>query len=93
MTPQEAISQQQPKPSECDVVVVIFWSRMRTPLPSDYKKKDGSLFLSGTAFRYRSGVHPSGPQTPLTRPTNSGFSRKTCVECSMLELTMFTVAL
>jgi hypothetical protein len=43
MTPQEAISQQRPKPSECEVVVVIFWSRMGTPLPPEYKNDDGSL--------------------------------------------------
>ena len=35
MTPQEAISLQRPKPSACDVVVVIFWSRMGTPLPAN----------------------------------------------------------
>lgn len=42
LTPQEAISQQRPKPSECDIVVVIFWSRMGTPLPATYVRDDGS---------------------------------------------------
>src|SRR5512143_3373912 len=31
MTPQEAIAEGLPKPSECDIVIVIFWSRMGTP--------------------------------------------------------------
>ena len=52
MTPQEAISTQLPKPSECDVVVVIFWSRMGTPLPEEYVKEDGSRYLSGTEWEY-----------------------------------------
>jgi formylglycine-generating enzyme required for sulfatase activity len=52
MTPQEAISKQLPKPSECDVVVVIFWSRMGTPLPPEYEKPDGSRYLSGSEWEY-----------------------------------------
>ena len=33
MPPQEAINLGLPKPSECDIVVVIFWAPMGTPLP------------------------------------------------------------
>ena len=40
------------KPSECDIVVVIFWSRMGTPLPDDYRKPDGTPYLSGTEWEY-----------------------------------------
>ncbi|UCF90766.1 MAG: SUMF1/EgtB/PvdO family nonheme iron enzyme [Desulfobacterales bacterium] len=52
MTPQEAIAQGLPKPSECNIVIVTFWSRMGTPLPSDWKKPDGSPYLSGTEWEY-----------------------------------------
>lgn len=52
MTPQAAVAQGVPKPSQCDVVVVIFWSRMGTPLPSDYLKADGTPYLSGTEWEY-----------------------------------------
>ena len=53
LTPQEAIAEQRPKPSECDVVVVIFWSRMGTPLPKSYVKDDGvTPYLSGTEWEY-----------------------------------------
>src|SRR5215469_1453203 len=45
MTPQEAISQGMPLPANCQIVIVIFWSRMGTPLPEEYKKSDGSGFL------------------------------------------------
>src|SRR6266849_146114 len=42
MTPQAAIAAGLPKPSECDVVVVVLWSRMGTPLPDEYRKPDGT---------------------------------------------------
>ncbi len=52
LTPQEAINRQLPKPSECDIVIVILWSRMGTPMPSDYTKEDGSTYQSGTEWEY-----------------------------------------
>lgn len=52
MTPQEAINQNLPKPSECDIVIVILWSRMGTPLPRDYLKPDGRRYWSGTEWEF-----------------------------------------
>lgn len=52
MTPQEAINRGLGKPSDCDIVVVLFWTRMGTPLPPEYTKDDGSRFLSGTEWEY-----------------------------------------
>jgi conflict system STAND superfamily ATPase/sulfatase-modifying factor enzyme 1 len=52
MTPQAAIAAGLPKPSECDIVLVIFWSRMGTPLPDEYRKADGTRYLSGTEWEY-----------------------------------------
>jgi len=52
-TPQEAILEGLAKPSQCDIVVVMFWSRIGTPLShADYKKPDGSQYLSGTEWEY-----------------------------------------
>ena len=59
MTPQEAIAQQRPKPSACDIVIVIFWSRMGTPLPPDYVKPDGGPYLSGTEWEYLDALQAS----------------------------------
>ena len=39
MTPQEAINQGLPMPSDCDIVIVIFWSRIGTPLPPPVYKR------------------------------------------------------
>lgn len=52
MTPQMAITAGLPKPSDCDIVVVLFWSRMGTPLPDEYLKEDGSAYLSGTEWEF-----------------------------------------
>src|SRR5512147_1320397 len=52
MTPQEAIKKGLPTPADCDIVIVIFWSRIGTPLPVDWKKPDGSGYLSGTEWEY-----------------------------------------
>ena len=52
LTPQAAIEKGLPKPSDCDVVVVLFWSRMGTPLPAEYTKPDGSRYLSGTDWEF-----------------------------------------
>jgi hypothetical protein len=53
LPPQEAVNRGLPKPSECDVVVVILWSRMGTPLPADqYQKPSGEPYLSGTEWEF-----------------------------------------
>jgi len=56
MTPQMAIDKGLPKPSECDLVVVILWSRMGTPLSLEYTKPDGSIFESGTEWEYHDAI-------------------------------------
>ena len=53
MTPQEAIAEGLHKPSECDIVVVVFWARMGTPLPIDFDRKpDDTPYRSGTEWEY-----------------------------------------
>ena len=52
LTPQATIDLRRPKPSECDIVVVILWARMGTPLPEDRRKPDGTPYLSGTEHEF-----------------------------------------
>ena len=41
-TPQASIDDGLPRPSGCDIVVTIMWSRMGTPLPyPEYQKENG----------------------------------------------------
>jgi hypothetical protein len=56
LTPQEAINRRMPLPSDCQIVIVIFWSRMGTPLPKEYVKPDGDIYLSGTEWEYIDAV-------------------------------------
>jgi hypothetical protein len=52
MTPQAAIAQRLPRPSECDIVVVVLWSRLGTPLPAKQRKPNYDLYQSGTVWEY-----------------------------------------
>lgn len=62
LSPQAAVSRKLPKPSECDLVLVILGSRMGTPLDATYKKKDdGSAYLSGTEWEYCDAAQARGP--------------------------------
>jgi hypothetical protein len=71
LTPQEAINQGLPRPAECDVVLVILWARMGTPLPPEYVKPDGGRFESGTAVDeihaelVRRRLHEFGAKVPV----------------------------
>lgn len=59
LTPQEAINQGLPKPSDCDIVIVIFWARMGTPLPEEFVKPESHRFTDPGGLaetRYLSGT-------------------------------------
>lgn len=89
LTPQDSIKQGLPKPSECHIVVVIFWSRMGTPLPAEYLKKDGTQYHSGTEWEYEDAIQANeltgSPEVLLYRktqkvlldPDEEGFEEKT----------------
>ena len=56
LTPQQAIDLGQPPPSECDIVLVIFWSRMGTPLPNQFTKPNGQPYRSSSEWEYQNAV-------------------------------------
>ena len=55
-TPQDSVTDQLPLPSECDIAVVILWSRIGTPLPETKRKRDGGRYLSGTEWEYEDAL-------------------------------------
>jgi Sulfatase-modifying factor enzyme 1 len=75
MTPQEAIARHLLKPSECDIVVTIFWSRMGTPLPRKFTKPNGSRYESGTEWEFHDALQANRrfnrPQILLYRRTGA----------------------
>ncbi len=43
-------------PSQADVVLVILWARLGTPLPQKITRPDGSTYASGTEFEFEDAV-------------------------------------
>jgi formylglycine-generating enzyme required for sulfatase activity len=74
LTPQVAIHRHRPKPSECDIVVVVLWSRMGTPLPEEYRKPNGTPYLSGTEWEFLDAIEAAQKQDG--RPTVLVYRRK-----------------
>ena len=71
-TPQESVNAARPRPATCDIVIVILWSRMGTPLPDTTLKPDGARYLSGTEWEYEDAVNSPRkppPQVLLYRRT------------------------
>lgn len=52
LSPQEAINRQLLRPGQCDIAVVILWSRLGTPLGEEYRKPNGDLYRSGTEWEF-----------------------------------------
>ena len=65
MTPQQAIVEGLPKPSECDIVIVLFWSRMGTP----FVHSDGIEYMSGTYWELLDALTSDRTETLIYRRT------------------------
>ena len=63
-TPQESVNNARPRPSTCDIVIVILWARMGTPLPEIIRKPDGERYLSGTEWEYLDAVNSTWDPKP-----------------------------
>ena len=67
LSAQDAVSRSLGKPADCDIVVVILWSRLGSPIEQpDYKKPDGGYY-TGTEWEYhnaRTAFVASGHETP-----------------------------
>jgi formylglycine-generating enzyme required for sulfatase activity len=64
LTPQAAINKGLPMPSESDIVIVIFWSRMGTPFTDD---NDGQLYQSGTHWELLDALKSRTTKTYIYR--------------------------
>lgn len=63
-TPQQSVTNARPRPSTCDIVVVMLWARMGTPLPETIRKPDGERYLSGTEWEYLDAINSTWDQKP-----------------------------
>jgi Domain of unknown function (DUF4062) len=55
-SPQQSVNHYKHLPEECDLTVVLLWSRIGTKLPVDQRKPDGSRYQSGTEWEYENAV-------------------------------------
>lgn len=55
-TPQSAINRYKGLPADCDLTVVILWSRIGTPLAADIRRADGSGYESGTVWEFENAL-------------------------------------
>jgi hypothetical protein len=49
-TPQTSVNRYSGRPADCDLTIVILWSKLGTPLPADVKRGDGTRYESGTIW-------------------------------------------
>jgi hypothetical protein len=59
LTPQQAVVRALPRPSECDLTIVILWGRMGTPL--EERKPDGTRFASGSEWEFEDARRAGRP--------------------------------
>ena len=59
LTPQQAVERGLPTPAECDLTIVLLWSRMGTP--QSMRKADGTRYLSGTEWEFETALRADKP--------------------------------
>ena len=79
MTPQEAVNRVE-CPADCDITIVILWSRLGSPLRSDvFRKPDGEPYRSGTEWEYEDARNTpplgAGRFIVSANPADAVFSR------------------
>lgn len=55
-TPQQSVNRFSGRPSDCDLTVVIVWSRLGTPIPPEIRRPDGSQYESGTVWEFEDAL-------------------------------------
>ena len=64
-TASRTFQSQMPRPSECDVVICIFWKRLGTELPDQFRRSDGTL-PTGSEYEFEDAVeHAAGSPEKL----------------------------
>src|SRR5262249_15306009 len=67
LSPQQAVNRGLAMPCDCDIVVVLFWNRMGTPLdPCEGVKANGEPWQSGTEWEFENALAaPTQPERPV----------------------------
>lgn len=60
-TPQTSVNRYAGRPADCDLTLVVLWSRLGTPLPPDIARPDGTRYQSGTVWEYEDATAANRP--------------------------------
>jgi len=60
-TPQASVNLYTGRPADCDLTLVILWSRIGTYLPPGLMRADGSRYESGTVWEYEDALSANKP--------------------------------
>jgi hypothetical protein len=60
-TPQDSVTRYVGRPSDCDLTLVILWSRIGTRLSPHVSRLDGSPYQSGTVWEYEDALAANKP--------------------------------
>lgn len=72
VTPQAAVDRGLRRPSQCDIVIIILWSRMGTLLSPEHRRADGTRYASGTEWEYEDALQsPHKPEILVYRRTSN----------------------
>jgi hypothetical protein len=80
LTPQQAVVRALPRPSQCDLTILILWGRIGTPL--DERKPDGTPYASGSEWEFEDARRAGRPilvyrrTTPLPPATDDDTARQ-----------------
>src|SRR5512134_2500200 len=66
-TPQQSVNAARPRPATCEIVIVILWSRMGTPLPDNLGKARDEAYVSGTEWEYEDAAVTGPTMRKLAR--------------------------
>lgn len=61
VTPQESVNRYSGSPADCDLTVVILWSRLGTLLPQHTRRADGTRYESGTVWEFEDATAAKKP--------------------------------
>ncbi|MEO6743749.1 MAG: hypothetical protein ABIS28_12425 [Caldimonas sp.] len=60
-TPQSSVNRWSGRPADCDLTIVVLWSRLGTPLSPTMTRTDGSRFASGTVWEVEDAIAADRP--------------------------------
>ena len=82
-TPQASVNRYTGRPANCDLTLVVLWSRIGTRLPLGVTRSNGTTYESGTVWEYEDALAADKPvfvyrrtETPMIAINDADFDKK-----------------